>query len=93
MIIQVPEREFTEKELNVHSSVLNKIMEEVDFQDDNIFNSLTTEEQYYYLGLTRGINNVFITMTADDNPDVIKYMESKFEIESEEDAIKRMEQE
>ena len=80
MSIQVFERKHTEYEKQIIDSISNKIIEEFNFEDDEKFRNLSVQQQYYYLGLIRGMNTVLDIFTQDDfsevNNALIKFLNS-----------------
>lgn len=47
-----------EKDREIFSSLVDKMMQGYDFRDSEKFGALTKEEQYMYIGYTFGINNI-----------------------------------
>ena len=46
------------KDKEIFSSLVNKMIQGYNFRDTEIFEALSKEEQYMYIGYTLGINNV-----------------------------------
>lgn len=78
MIIQLPQRPFSEKEGLTLISVLDKINNEFDFKNDDEFKKLSIEEQYMYIGFIEGANSILELVTQVDNPEINKVIEKLF---------------
>ena len=78
MIIQFPERTYTEEQKQIILSIYDKVNKDLDFLNDDFFNTLSIEEQYLYIGFIMGANSVLKSVTEVDNPEINKIIEGLF---------------
>lgn len=78
MIIQFPERTYTEEQKQIILSIYDKVNKNLDFLNDDFFNTLSIEEQYLYIGFIMGANSVLKLATEVNNPEVNKVVEELF---------------
>lgn len=76
-MLQLQERNYTSVESDIINSIINKIIDGFDFNDEESFRNLSVQEQYCYLGMIFGMNNILeILGEYEDDEKLMKFIDS-----------------
>lgn len=76
-MLQLQERNYTDMETDIINSIINKIIDGFDFNDEESFRNLSVQEQYCYLGMIFGMNNILeILGEYEDDEKLMKFIDS-----------------